>query len=357
MKKVLLSSAALATLAFAAPASAESGVKLDLGGYFKGYMTYTSQDDTTGDPRNLDIVRATEVHFSGETTLDNGLTVGAHIEGEADQGDSFDVNESYAYFSGSWGRVNFGSEDGAAFLLQVAAPSANSDFDSVRQVLNPFNYTTVGSSSVDTEQDYDQDVTAKADKITYLSPVFSGFQAGVSYTPEIRTASRDTEGVDDDDSSTSEYGNAFDVALRYEGEFDGFKLTAGVGYTHASVETDSASVDDRQAWDAGLDLDIGAWGVGVAYTDDNMGSEDDDVTNWVVGVDYTTGPFVLGASYYNQDDEVGTDVETDRYTGGVVYNYGPGMSFRGTVTYVDHEIDGADDENGTSVLLGTSISF
>ena len=47
--------------------------------------------------------------------------------------DTFEIEESYAYFSGAWGRVNFGSEDGAAFLLQVAAPSADANIDGLRQ--------------------------------------------------------------------------------------------------------------------------------------------------------------------------------------------------------------------------------
>lgn len=366
MKKVLLSSAALATLAFAAPAFAqeESGVKLDLGGHFKGYGVYVDQDENTGEEaRSLDILRDTEVHFSGETTLDNGLTVGAHVEAEADDGDSFAVDESYAYFSGSWGRVNFGAEDGAAFLLQVAAPSADSNYDGIRQFVQPLNtavlaggQTTALSATYDDGLDYDQDVSGKSDKLTYLTPVFSGFQAGVSYTPEVRDASRALNGVDDDESSTTEFGDAFDVAVRYEGAFDGFNLNAGAGYSHAAVEDDT-SAEDREAWNAGVDLDIGSWGLGVAYTNDDLGSDDDDVTTWVVGADYTTGPFTLGASYLSQDDEVGTDVDTDRWTGGVVYSYGPGMTFRGTVSNVNHEIDGLDDVDATAVMVGTQINF
>jgi hypothetical protein len=73
---------------------------------------------------------------------------------------------------------------------------------------------------------------------------------------------------------------------------------------------------------------------------------------------YTTGPFKLGASYLNNDIE--DTLETDRYTGGVTYTYGPGMSFRGSVSYIDHEVDGSlggGDADATSVLLGTQINF
>ena len=143
MKKVLLSTAAVAVAMVATPAAAQ--VELELGGYFKGYGAFVDQDElSTGTEVNdFDIIRNTEIHFGGETTLDNGLTIGAHLEADTDvenSNDSFEVDESYAYFSGGWGRVNFGAEDGAQYLLQVAAPSADSNIDGIRQFVNPVNY-------------------------------------------------------------------------------------------------------------------------------------------------------------------------------------------------------------------------
>src|ERR1035437_6693406 len=139
MKKLLLcTTVALTGLALATPAHAD-GIKLDLAGHFKGYVTWLSQDTSTvASERHLDILRETEIHFTGETTLDNGLTVGVHHEADLDsdfQGgtDFFKTEESYAYFSGAWGRVNFGKEDGANYLLEVAAPSADENFDGLRQ--------------------------------------------------------------------------------------------------------------------------------------------------------------------------------------------------------------------------------
>ena len=148
MKKLLMCTACRALgLALAAPANAD-GIKLDLAGHFKGYVTWLNQsDDGTVDERNFDILRETEIHFTGETTLDNGLTVGVHHEADIDadirgetNGDIFRTEESYAYFSSAWGRVNFGKEDGANYLLEVAAPSADENFDGLRQYINPMNY-------------------------------------------------------------------------------------------------------------------------------------------------------------------------------------------------------------------------
>lgn len=376
MKKLLCTAAVAGLCAVAAaPAMAQgdqSALDLSLGGYFRGYVTYASQDigpAVTADERQIDILRDTEIHFTGETTLDNGLTVGVHVEGAADMGDSLNVDESYLYVSGSWGRVNFGGEDGAAYLLQVAAPSADSNVDGIRQYINPVNYALMaGLPFANVPVDYAQDSTGHHDKITYLSPVFNGFQAGVSYTPDVQDfgfgtpASRSLNGVNSDDVD-GEFGSGWDVAARYEGQFDSFGLTLGAGYTRIDLEEDgpvatAAGEDDFNEWNVGANVAFGGFTVGAVWIENNAG--DDVVENeaLVLGADYTTGPWKLGASYMNgeTDSGPGADFELDRYSGGVTYTYGPGMTFRGSVHYIDHEV-GAADSDATSFLLGTQVNF
>jgi outer membrane protein OmpU len=361
MKK-LLCTAAVCGLAVAAanPAQAEDGLSLELGGYFKGYVAYVDQDDDGGDVNSFDIIRDTEVHFGGETTLDNGLTVGVHIEAEADGEDSFGVDESYAYFSGGWGRVNFGDEDGASYLLQVEAPSADDNIDGLRQYVQPVNYTALGVAglagivSAD-GLDYDTDISGKSSKITYLSPVLNGFQLGASVSPDTDPAD-DLEGIGTDDVP-DDTGHTYELAARYEGQFNNVGVILGAGFVHADLEEDGALDDDRQAWNVGADFDIGPFGVGAAYVEDDHNDTDDEEII-VLGVDYTTGPFKLGASYYDSDNTGGlATVDTQRYSGGVVYTYGPGMTFRGSVGVIDHDVTGADDADATYVTLGTQINF
>jgi predicted porin len=408
MKKLLTSAAVCGLAAFAAmPAHAASdGLKLDVGGYFKGYAVYTSQDDDSAvaNTRKFDILRNTEIHLGGETTLDNGLTVGYHLETEADgsdtngPNDSFLVNESYAYFSGGWGRVNFGSEDGAAYLLQVEAPSADSNIDGLRQFINPVRYAglnaagtlaplNVAASGSAGGLDYDQDVSGNADKFTYLSPIMSGFQVGISYTPDVANAS--TENLLNTSNVVSTFGSVWDFGGRYEGQFDNVGVILGGGYTVDKLEQKSAAAnpgagvatDDRKAWNLGADLTFGPFGVGAAYMHDNHGNIDTaaagiDTINsektWVVGADYTTGPWKLGASYLHSNAPIsvvgtsgtnGTDgISAKRWTGGVTYTYGPGMTFRGSISRVDLNnvagiTGGGDSPSATSVLLGTQVNF
>jgi len=359
MKKLLLSSAAVALAFAAAPAHAE--IDLEVGGYFKGYAAVVDQDETAGtDVNNVDFLRDTELHVTGETTLDNGLTVGFHLESDVDGADgSASIDESYAYFSGDWGRVNLGEEDGAAYLLQVAAPSADSNVDGLRTYIQPVALSALNGVAVaaGTELEYAQDPTGKDTKITYLTPVIAGFQAGVSYTPDDGAAS-DTNGVGTEDTGAGETVNeTYEIAARYEGTVEEVGFTVGAGYSTGDEDQTTASGDDRDVWNVGLDLDFGPIGFGVIYKEDTAGTTNNDEETLVIGADFTTGPFKLGASYADFENLEGTaNLDAERYTGGVVYTYGPGMTLRGSVQFVEFD-NGANEADATSFLVGTQVKF
>ncbi len=362
MKKLLLAGVAVSGLAFAIPA-AHADIDLDVGGYFKGYGVFVNQDENTGeDVATFDIIRDTEIHLGGETTLDNGLTVGAHFELTADGGDDSATNESYVYFSGDWGRVNFGVENGVGYLLQVAAPSADDNVDGIAPYVSPFTDQTSTINFEAPTPGYAMAASGKYDKLTYLSPVMSGFQAGFSFTPDTSGYAA-SAGIDTDTNVAGTIGETYEFAVRYEGDFENVGVIAGAGYSLGKEEGSSTTTDDRKQWNVGLDLDIAAFGIGGSYLRDNnaekgSGADSGDTDTYIIGADYTTGPFKLGVSYWNQEDKATNGIEYDRYTAGVVYEYGPGMSFRGSVQFLEQDnVAGTADTDGTAVLLGTDITF
>jgi predicted porin len=359
MKKILLCSAALVGVAFAA-APAMAQVDVTVGGHTKNYMGYLTQDDTaaTTEERNFDMLRESEIHFNAEGTADNGLTYGFHVETEADGADSLDVEESYLYLASNLGRVNLGSEDGAQYLLQVAAPSADANVDGLRQYINPINASLL-PGGVSTESDYDADEfdTDVAEKVTYLSPNWSGFQFGLSYTPEGLDDIGTGLGGFNVDEQEDNVGAVYSGAVRYEGNFNNIGFAVGGGYTLADVEADTnGSSEDGEEWNLGADFDIGAFGVGAAYKNVNgtTDGDSDEIDTYVVGADYTTGPFQFGASYLNSEVDGGQ--EQDRYTGGVVYTLTQGLTLRGSVSYSDFDNAGTDAD-ATSVLGGVQFNF
>lgn len=348
MKKILLCSAALVGVAFAA-APAMAQVDVTVGGHTKNYVGWLSQDDV--DERSFDMLTESEVHFNAEGTADNGLTYGFHVETEADGSDSFEVEESYLYLASSLGRLNMGSEDGANYLLQVAAPSADANVDGLRQYINP----VLNQGALD----YANDATGQDEKITYLSPNWSGFQFGLSYTPEVADDNGAGVGGFNLDDQEGNQGAGYEGSVRYEGTFNNIGFAVGAGYTTVDIEADDVAPanDDVQQWNIGADFDIGAFGVGAAYTEleSEGGVEDADTDTIVVGADYTTGPFQFGASYLNEDSD-NVD-ETDRYTGGVVYTLTQGLTLRGSISYSDLETAAGADSDATSVLGGIQFNF
>ena len=123
MKKVLLGSTALVAAGLiAGHAEAADGVKLSLGGYYRGVAGVMFDDfdgaaaGTEDDLRDYVFKQDVEVHFKGETTLDNGLTVGAVVQLEG-QTSGDQIDEVYAYFSGGWGELRFGDDDEALTQL------------------------------------------------------------------------------------------------------------------------------------------------------------------------------------------------------------------------------------------------
>lgn len=375
MKKLLLSTAAVCGLAVAAAAPASAGdLELGISGFFAGYGVYNNQDEPVGDSRRaFDLRKETEIHFTGETTLDNGLTVGVVVETNMDRDDDTNqtVEESYAYMSGGWGRLNVGEEEAAPYLLQVAAPAADENIDGIQPEINSFDLGIITSSTglVNDTLGYDQTPTGYLNKLTYFTPVFNGFQAGVSYTPSLSEGDQNQLAAITSDDDANQYDDALEAALRYEGTFEELDIALGAGFTNMDREITNANQDDRTVWNVGADFDWGPFGLGMSYMEDDNGvNTNGDVEIFVIGVDYHTGPYRFGASYYNRDTEsaagagiltAANDLEVSRWTGGVTYEYGPGMSFRGAIAFVEGESDvaGDDERDGYQITVGTQINF
>jgi hypothetical protein len=376
MKKVLLAGTALVGALVASPANAE--LELGLGGHFRAYGVYVDHDDDYGGAvgsdasanlREFDLRRDGEVYFSGEATTDDGLTVGVHHEmNTEDDLSTTDANETYMYVSGGWGRANVGSEDGAAYLLQVAAPSADSNVDGLRTYIEGVGGINSGGWG------YDHADFRATDRFTYLTPKFNGFQAGVSYAPEAgqnaignNVASMATDNDEEDNE------DLWEVAARWDGEFQGFGLSVGGGYSTSDLEADGTAVGEftegLDTWNAGLNVAFSGFSVGGAFLRTETealiagpANVDIEADTWVVGAAYDNGPYHAGITFLDVEadtDQSGTLAEGDRWTVGGGYTYGPGMTFRGSVSRFNEDLTGLgdSDEDATQVTIGTDVQF
>src|SRR5689334_5735267 len=137
MKKLLLGTTALvAGGVMAAPAMAADPIKMGIGGYYTFYGVAGNIDSTYAfngsftNYKGLTIMQEGEIHFIGQTKLDNGTSVGLTVELEGwnpnagATGSVRTIDEAFLFAFGDWGRLEFVSRDQASYRLYYGAPSA-----------------------------------------------------------------------------------------------------------------------------------------------------------------------------------------------------------------------------------------
>ncbi|WP_375593367.1 porin [Algihabitans albus] len=380
MKKVLMGTTAIGAAALmAGPAAAQDGkISLGVGGYYENFFTFVEQDFDGGDNdyNQFNVRQEGEIHFTGETTLDNGLTVGFQAQLEAiTQGDQID--ETFLYFEGSWGRLVMGSENSAPYLMQYTAPSAGLGLNDPN--IAPFNDISAAGTSTLLNQ------VSDANKITYFTPRFAGFQLGASYTPNIDETGGDRQSSDLNTSEDEDdYNNFFGIGANFVESFNGVDVAIAGGFEYGMEEEDdvsgpvnnfvidpdtgaivndpttSADIDDYVAFSGGVNVGFAGFTVGGSVLHSNGGLENDgDVLVWDVGVTYGQGPWEIGATYLNGETETtGGDDQLHRVELGANYRLSPGVRVIGALQYTDEEDASADrEEDAWGVIIGTRLDF
>jgi predicted porin len=361
---VSTSALALAT-GMAGSAVAADKISLGLSGYFQAFGVVGSQDDGPGEPgagiREHGIARESEVHFTGSSTLDNGVQVGINIELEGEtSGDQID--ESYIWFEGFFGRIEVGSNDAAAdsMFYGVPTPIAGHGVNSPN-----FFHAASGANAVGTSSTF-VGLTSDSDKVTYFSPRWSGFQFGISYTPDNKAATSvmDETGTGFNLDSDAGQSEAVEGAVNWVGSFSGVDIGAYGAYSFANEETGAAGTEDQEMWGAGLNLAYMGWTLGGSYRWTDQGTSGSNTDRWEanIGLTYAWSNWTVGAAYGHAEVEIGAPGEDtlDMAEVGAVYNLGPGIDLTGGVQWYDYESDtgavGAQNEAWVA-LFGTSISF
>ena len=424
-KQLLLGSTALIVGALAVPgfAVAEEKVKLEVRGYANQYFGFgdvdVGADNTkTGATTSQDSTSEYsdgEIHFKGRTTLDNGLTVGVHVELEFNEsGDQID--EQYVWLRGDFGKLVIGSENLPDYLTfwGVTAPNVgvpiNSGWISVFAPI-PKGITTGFRSSMQTTN---LTLTNDTFQIGYQSPRFSGFQFVVGYAPTDASSGNPKNAVTDEDA---ELTNIISVGANFSESFNGVDVGLAVGYEHAdgpskagtaqtqlnidarttilgnlvggtfigafdlnsttltdAQEDEKAVVDgilandkvaatdvsDPQIFKVGASIGSGGFSIAGSYgVYDSDGS--DDGISYDIGASYSTGPWGVSVAYFHGEEEGtagGGDDEVDAVVGAVSYSLGPGIKTSLSILYAKWEDEGGVVESESTMgILGLAISF
>ncbi|SEA82991.1 porin [Rubrimonas cliftonensis] len=328
MKKILLGASALSIAGFAGAASAQE-VTAQIGGFMTSGFGYFDTSEDVPDATNFTVINNAEVIFNFRLVADNGITFGAKVEFEA-SGTSENADEYVGTVRGSFGTIEVGREDGAGDRLAGAAAGATAftAAGDAAGILFDYNDSLVGVVSTDGGDTGDQL------KVTYFTPTFAGFQAGVSFTPG--GDSRSGRAAGQGEVSTNETDNdtaAFELGAKYSNDFGGFGLDVGGAYI-APLESDTFGHDG--AFIVSANVGFGGFTVGGIYGLQFDGATSasgaaEDTGGYAIGANYETGPWNFGLQWAqgvdNADDVMGLSAGADYalapgVTVGVVLEYG-----------------------------------
>jgi hypothetical protein len=382
MKKLLLGSTALvAGGLMAAPAMAADPIKIGVGGYYTFYAAAGHMDSiynlTTGASmqfRGFNFIQEGEIHFIGQTKLDNGTTVGLTVELEANSSTTGGnagasvIDEAFMFAFGSWGRVEFGSRDSASYRMYYGSPSAligwgwfqhNHQWSPIAAANKAYR----GGISTTSTPNW-QDVN----RINVFTPRFAGFQIGVGYAPKVNSAPAAGTGlatgpgaafngcgfagsINAGFCTTNDYTHqdAFDIGINYLNKFGDFTVALYAAYAYAwfvpgfvggagaaasaNIAT-GANLTNHAQWVAGLQFGIAGFTIGGAFGWDNNGigrnwytHVDNDTRFYTAAIMYETGPWQVSAGWAGFRNTNGNGSSP---VGALPFGGGPGFTAAGS---------------------------
>lgn len=375
MKKILLGTTGLVAVAFIATAASAETPKVTLGG-FSDFQSGWTNDDATTATRTHGFRNDNEIVVKVDGKTDGGLGYGAQIDLEADttsdaNNQGVNASRTFTYLDSKFGRVELGGNRSVASTMRIDASTVATATGGINGAwvyfVNPVgtpNAITTSKlvSEHGNQATFGDESTYNASKISYYTPKFAGFQAGVSYTPSLddrgqRIARNDAAGVND----------VFDFGLSYEGTFSGVKLAAsgtyefgeGQGGAIANTPTTTFSGlggDDIESWNIGALAGYKGFTLAGSYgdwIDSGIAGQDGDY--WTVGGAYAAGPLGVSATYL--DSNLGGN-DFQNLVLGAEYKLAAGLTPYAEVSFFDLSQPGAaNDNDGTVFILGTQVAF
>jgi len=367
MRRLMLTTA---LVTFAAVPAAHAELEVTLGGYTTFQAGFFNNDVANSSDR--DFQSESELFVKAQAQTENGLKYGAYLELQASTSDGANADEVNLWLEGNWGRVELGDQDGAGSQLAVVGP-----YVGIGQAMGSYNdfvpSADRGYRNSETAGDpYFKAIdTLDATKVTYYTPRFSGFQAGVSYAPE-RDSGANGEDVQFFDN-VGNHDNAYELGLNYKNEFsNGVKLNVGGEYVGADAK-DGSGLEDISSWSLGAQVGYMGFTFGGGYSsygDSGLatGVASDDVTIWNAGLTYESGAWGVGANFVQVDfDDNGVPFEVTGATGaggtytaygiGGTYKLAPGLSAGADLVFFDRNRDAGADTDGYVLVTEVKAAF
>lgn len=370
MKKILLGTTGLVAVAMIATAASAETPKVTLGG-FSDFQSGWTNDDKDSLSRTNGFRNDNEITVKVDGKTAGGLGYGAQIDLEADttedtENQGLNASRTFTYLDSKFGRVELGGNKSVASTMRVDASTLAAATGGINGAWTYFVNGTNDSAFISTSKlvaehgdttAFGDESTYNATKVSYYTPKFSGFQAGVSYTPQIEDRGQDVL------RSEAGFSDVIDLGLGYEGTFSGVKLAASGTYEMATGDNGTTTsgvaltgVDDINAWNVGALAGYKGFSLAASYGDwRDSGFAGLDGDYYTAGAAYAAGPVAVSATYL--DSDLGGN-EFSNLVVGAEYKLAAGLTPYAEVSFYEFDsVLAADDNEGTTFILGTQVAF
>ena len=385
MKRMLFGTTALAGAAMAVSgmAAAAEAPSWKLGGNAIFQLYYVDQDwvaastsdgDITDAFRSItggeDIIQDHDWYFGVDEakikldvtgTADNGLNYGFMIKINANTTDDKVADEVRLQFSGGWGTLQMGDDDGAEDVMNFGGEDllgAAGGFDGARGEYGDVLIRYAAVPSLAPSFAAIAGDTSDATKGSYFSPRFSGLQIGASLTP--------TPNDGDEFKADGAWEDHIGLGVNYDNRFGELRIRASAVYSAASDTTNN--FEDVSAWSVGGIVGWGPFSLGAGYTDNGDSSAqpapfDYETSYWTAAVGFETGPFALAAGYFESTKEHGSGDPDSSFTNIAVtgdYTVAPGLGLFAEMDLIEDDVGSPStgfDNDATVFIVGANVSF
>ncbi len=365
MRNFLLGGVAVVAVLLAAPV-ARAEMDVTVGGFSAFRMGFF--DNKAANQTGRDFSQEAEVHIRADGKADNGLEYGAKVELYASTSDVTNADEAGLYLKGDWGRLELGDDDGASDQLSVVAPTVGIGqingryLDFVPSSSRPSGNVKDTGGGIIKPLDTDD-----ATKVTYYTPRVYGFQAGISYAPEVGSMSDGEQVQFLKDVGAGPYQQDYiETGLNYRGKYQDFGFLAGFAFDTADAKAGSGR-EDVNAWGLGGRVTYKGFAYGGGYVDNGdsnnpVATARDDETAWNVGATYKDGAWGVAVNYLAEDYETaggrsGAGGTYDAVVFGGTYKIADGLTTSADLAFFDRDKVTGTDDDGYVFVLETKASF
>jgi outer membrane protein OmpU len=363
-KKYLYATTAIIGATAMTTGAQAQGLELNVGGFVNAYYGMIDVDaDGVNDETREVAMNEYELRLTGSYTLDNGVEVGAFLsnemEGETAGANTAEADEQYFYLSGSFGTLQLGQQNGAAYVTNAGGSQAyaagvpvNSGWGLARDLTGDYDgaFRTPGISTF-------IDLTDDDNGVVYKSPRLGGFMLAGSWHPDSGTGNGGTTDFFTQVDDSAQQNNAISVGANFSRDFQGIGIDASAGW---GTEDRPGQEDPNQ-----YQFSLGASAAGFSFGG-SAAFQDDDTANdgesYALGGAYSAGPWTVGLNGIYSEVEgaaVNNNDEDERLaiSAGLDYAMGPGVTLGSGINYREFDNEEGTDQDGFGAVLGATVSF